>query len=218
MKDRVKKLELKKLIQEYNFLLTDETYKQEVISETKSDFLKEIHNRKVELGLIKDDEESEKDKNETNKQEDLKEKEDLNQKDDSNSKEKEESKENSELNNQKKENSKIEKSPKVKKIYREIVKKTHPDKTNSDKYIDLYNKATDAYNINDITTLFFIASDLDLDFELEEIDIQTINQSIIKKRKELYNIEMSYLWLWYNAKTKEQKNKVVELFISKNKT
>ena len=55
MNDSVRKLELKKLIQEYNFLLTDEEYKNEVINENKEGFLKEIHEKKIELGLIENE-------------------------------------------------------------------------------------------------------------------------------------------------------------------
>ena len=69
MKKKVKKLELKKLIQEYNYLLTDETYKQEVVSETKSDFLKEVHNKRVDLGLIKDEPYTPENDNNNNKKE-----------------------------------------------------------------------------------------------------------------------------------------------------
>ena len=217
MKNKVKKLELKKLIQEYNYLLTDENYKQEVISETKPDFLKEIHEKKVKLGLIEDkpyipESESKKeevDNNENNKKEEG----DIGE----NQNKTEENKQNSNDEEEKKiDSNKKEKSPKVKKIYREIVKKTHPDKDKTEKYIDLYKEATSAYEKNDIVALIFICSKLDIEIDLEEDDIGSITLAIREKKKELQNIEMSYLWLWYNSKTQEQRDKVVELFISKN--
>lgn len=204
MNDSVRKLELKKLIQEYNFLLTDEEYKNEVINENKEGFLKEIHEKKIELGLIENEpykpeakeklEEEDSEKNEEKKDEETKASDE-------------------ESDNEIKKKSKLKK---VKKVYREIVKKTHPDKTNSDEYIELYNKATEFYNKNELIELYFIAVELNIDVELEEEDINNISETIRNKRRELHNLEMSYLWLWYNAKTKEQKDKVVALFVNKN--
>lgn len=215
MNDSVRKLELKKLIQEYNFLLTDEEYKNEVINENKEDFLKEIHEKKIELGLIENEpykpeakeklEEEDSEKNEEIKEE---EKEGEKEKKDEKTKTSDE-----ESDNEIKKKSKLKK---VKKVYREIVKKTHPDKTNSDEYIELYNKATEFYNKNELIELYFIAVELNIDVELEEEDINNISETIRNKRRELHNLEMSYLWLWYNAKTKEQKDKVVALFVNKN--
>lgn len=222
MKNKVKKLELKKLIQEYNYLLTDETYKQEVISETKSDFLKEIHEKKVELGLIEDKPytpDVENKKEESNK-EDSGKKEEVNVNEENKDKEQQKPEDNKQNSNNEEEiktdSNKKEKSPKAKKLYREIVKKTHPDKDKTEKYIDLYKEATSAYEKNDITALIFICSKLDIEVDLEEGDIESITLAINEKKKELQNIEMSYLWLWYNAKTQEQRDRVVELFISKN--
>ena len=220
MNNKVRKLELKKIIQEYNFLLTDEKYKQEVISENKSKFLKEIHDRKVELGLIEDkpykpEEESQEKKepkensNTENNEQDL----------ESN---KESGVENGVENDKEEcytqENvsfEKKEKSKKAKSIYREIVKHTHPDKAGNDDLIELYNRATDAYNKNQIIELYFISIELDIDVELSDEDFENIKETINLKRRELHNLEMSFLWLWYNAKSKEQREKVVALFINK---
>lgn len=211
MKDKVRKLKLKKLIQEYNFLLTDESYKKEVISETKSDFLKEIHEKKIELGLIENEpfQEETYEENSDVKGENIETKESSETNSENDSKD---IKDKGLLDNKEK----SKKSSKVKKLYREIVKKTHPDKTKSNDHIDLYNDATSAYEENDLISLYFIASELDIDVELEEEDIININEKINHKRKELHNIELSYLWLWYNAKTQEQRDKVVALFVKKH--
>lgn len=214
MNDSVRKLELKKLIQEYNFLLTDEEYKNEVINENKEGFLKEIHEKKIELGLIENEpykiEAKEKLEEDYKKNEEIKEE----QKEGEEEKKDEETKtSDEESDNEIKKKSKLKK---VKKVYREIVKKTHPDKTNSDEYIELYNKATEFYNKNELIELYFIAVELNIDVEIEEEDISNISETIRNKRRELHNLEMSYLWLWYNAKTKEQKDKVVALFVNKS--
>tara|TARA_Y100000389_G_C17395906_1_gene482485 strand:+ start:373 stop:1053 length:681 start_codon:yes stop_codon:yes gene_type:complete len=225
MKSKVRKLELKKIIQEYNFLLTDEKYKQEVISENKSEFLNEIHEKKVELGLIKEFEPKEESSH-------SEEKDSKNSKDSDselnpeniNTKESGESKEENFKNddkseileNQNSKQNKVKKSQKSKIIYREIVKHTHPDKVGSDDMVELYNRATDSYNNNQIIELYFMAIELDLDIELSEDDFDNIKKTIKLKRKELHNLEMSFLWLWYNAKNDEQKEKVIALFIKQS--
>lgn len=222
MKDNVRKLELKKLIQEYSFLLTDEVYKKEVINENQSDFLKEIHKKQIELGLIEDTPYEPEVKPEEEKLKDS-ENSKTNETEVNSEDSEEDDSESEDLQNKKDEqvgdveNQHQKKTPKIKKIYREIVKKTHPDKTNSNKYVELYKRATSAYEKNDLIELYFISIELDIDIELGDEDILNINETINTKRRELHNLEKSYLWLWYNAKTKEQRDMVVNLFINKNK-
>ena len=47
-----------------------------------------------------------------------------------------------------------EEIPEVKKLYRDIVKTTHPDKIKNHKLNELYLEATEAYEQNDIVTLY----------------------------------------------------------------
>jgi hypothetical protein len=219
MKDNVRKLELKKLIQEYSFLLTDEVYKKEVINENQTNFLKAIHEKKIELGQIEDrpyqpensEEKVNNEDSENSKDSDI---------DEDNVSENLEKNEDSEKQQDEQEgedkNEKQKKSPKIKKLYREIVKNTHPDKTNSNEHVESYNRATSAYEKNDLIELYFVAIGLDIDVELDDNDLLNINETISAKRRELHNLEQSYLWLWYNAKTKEQRDMVVNLFINKS--
>ena len=51
MNEKLKKLEIKKLFQEYNFLLIDDEYKKEIISENKSEFLERVKKLELELGI-----------------------------------------------------------------------------------------------------------------------------------------------------------------------
>jgi hypothetical protein len=222
MKDSVRKLELKKLIQEYSFLLTDEVYKKEVINENQTDFLKAIHEKKIELGQIEDKpyqpENSEEKVN--NEDSESSKGSDVDEDNVSENVEKNEDDENSEEQQGEQEgggeDKKQKKSPKIKKLYREIVKNTHPDKTNSNEHVESYNRARSAYEKNDLIELYFVAISLDIDVELDENDLLNINETISSKRRELHNLEQSYLWLWYNAKTKEQRDMVVNLFINKS--
>ena len=51
MEDRLKKLEIKKLIQEYNFLSTEDEYRKEVISETKTTFMEKVGEIRKSLNI-----------------------------------------------------------------------------------------------------------------------------------------------------------------------
>lgn len=190
MSDKLKRLELKKLLQEYNFLLIDDEYKKEIISENRFEFLEKVQKLKIELGI--------------NNIEELK-------KDD----------QEKEINLPKKpkiDTNDVSKSTKdkVKKLYREIVKKTHPDKTNSEELIDLYMKATIAAEDYNLFDLFIICIELNIDVDVDMEDKDTLSVLIEMKKTELKNIESSFIWLYHMSKNEEEKNKLIELFVKKH--
>lgn len=191
MNDKLKKLEIKKLLQEYNFLLLDDEYKKEVISDNRPGFLEKVQKLKTELGINQIPEIKE-DKNEEVK-EDLPKKPKL----DPNT------------------ISKVTKD-KIKKFYREIVKKTHPDKTNSEELINLYMKATIAADDYNLFELFIICIELNIDIDIDLEDKDTLTVLIEMKKNELKSIESSFIWLYHTSKTEEEKNKLVELFVKKH--
>lgn len=129
--------------------------------------------------------------------------------------------ENSSNNNQKKkEEQKIKDSElnentksKIKKIYREIVKLTHPDKVDSELLKSYYVDATKAYDNNDLLELFVICGKLQINVDLSNDDIELLNNLINIKKGEIKKIEDSYIWLWINAKTDEQKQLIINSFI-----
>lgn len=190
MGDKLKTLEIKKLIQEYNFLLLDDEFKKEVISENRPEFLEKTQKLRSDLGIINDP--------------------------DSQPEKKEE-----EVNLPKKpkiEPDSVDKSvkDKVKKLYREIVKKTHPDKVDSEDLINLYMSATIAADEYNLMELFIICDQLSINFEIDFEDKGTLIALIEMKKKELKDIEASFIWIYYMAKTEEEKNKLVELFVKKH--
>jgi hypothetical protein len=190
MGDKLKTLEIKKLIQEYNFLLLDDEFKKEVISENRPEFLEKTQKLRSDLGIINDPDPQPEKKEE-------------------------------EVNLPKKpkiEPDSVDKSvkDKVKKLYREIVKKTHPDKVDSEDLINLYMSATIAADEYNLMELFIICDQLSINFEIDFEDKGTLIALIEMKKKELKDIEASFIWIYYMAKTEEEKNKLVELFVKKH--
>ena len=190
MGDKLKTLEIKKLIQEYNFLLLDDEFKKKVISENRPEFLEKTQKLRSDLGIINDPDPQPEKKEE-------------------------------EVNLPKKpkiEPDSVDKSvkDKVKKLYREIVKKTHPDKVDSEDLINLYMSATIAADEYNLMELFIICDQLSINFEIDFEDKGTLIALIEMKKKELKDIESSFIWIYYMAKTEEEKNKLVELFVKKH--
>jgi hypothetical protein len=50
--------------------------------------------------------------------------------------------------------------------------------------------------------------------DLEDKD--TLITLIEMKKREIKSIEASFIWLYYMAKTEEEKNKLIELFVKKH--
>lgn len=106
---------------------------------------------------------------------------------------------------------------KCKKLYRDIVKLTHPDKVSSEQLVTLYMSAKEAYEEYNLFDLYLIGLKLNIQIELESDDIVTLTELIEKKKSKLDTIEKSWLWLWVMSKTDEEKDNVVDTFIKNNK-
>ena len=102
---------------------------------------------------------------------------------------------------------------KIKKIYREIVKLTHPDKINSDNYLEVYHRATKHSNQFNILGLFQICVELNIPIELDMEDIDVLNFLIKQKKDDIKKIDSSFIWLWVSGINEEEKDKIVENFV-----
>lgn len=194
MSEKIQKIEVKKILQEYSFLLLDDEYKQEVIYENKIEFLERVQKLKVELGIFDEPEIPE---------------------------EKKEGEDGDNKNLPKKpkiDPNLISKNTKnkVKKLYREIAKKTHPDKVTSEELIDLYMRATVATDDYNLFELFIICIELKIEIEVDEDDKEILLKLIEMKKEELRNIEASFIWLYAKSKTEEEKNNLIDLFVKKH--
>ena len=192
MSDKLKQLEIKKLLTEYDYLVIDEEIKTEVVNEYLPKFTEEINEF-------------------TNKIEGKK------------KEEKKEVKKGVDVNNGEPKEKEIKKviedddlpketKDRIKKLFREIVKKTHPDKTKSEDLIDIYIKSKEAYESNDILKLAYYANKVDINVELSDMEIQLLNDLIIYKKEELSEIEKSWLWKWYKANTESERDVIIKMF------
>ena len=215
--NKFKQLEQKKIIKELEYIENDFEFKNEIISEVDSEFinnvneflkgrpdLKELFDKKMgkKFDDVMDNGNNEGGEEDSNKDSEDGEKVNPDQIEDNLN-------DGGEISEEVEIEPKKEKSKKVKKIYREIVKLTHPDKVKVKKLNDLYLKATEYYDSDDISGLYTICNELDIEYELDESD----NESILSKIKSLKGkigfIESTFTWKWYSAKDKEKENLIL---------
>ncbi len=186
MDDKLNNLKVTKIIQEYTFLKTDEELKKELINLNQQEFLETINTRLNEF-----------DKSELKPQETPTE---------AKAVKKIEYKVNvDEIDN----NTKV----KLKKIYRDIVKLTHPDKVDSEELKELYLLAKDAYEAFDLFELYFIGKSLNLNFKLSLEESKILHELIEYKKNEIKVLESSFVWLWINSDNEIEKNMLVYKFL-----
>ena len=195
MNDRLLELEIQKILQEYKLLLIDEEYKNEMISINKGDFLKEINKKggfPPEPEPIDPDISKEEDKVEEIEEEKL----EVDEK-----------------------TSFIKEG--MKKLYRQIVKLTHPDKTmhknNKKELSDLYIKSKKAMAEMDVYELLTICDKLDIKYNIDINQKDILEENLLKKKEQLKSLEVSFIWLWIKAATDIEKESIVDLFIQKHK-
>jgi hypothetical protein len=100
----------------------------------------------------------------------------------------------------------------IKKMYREIVKNTHPDKVKNESLNNIYLDATTAYNSNDFITIFKVCSELQIEFDWDDADIIEIQNRINLYRSKIKFLESTYTHKWLKSSS-EDKKKVVLNFI-----
>lgn len=104
----------------------------------------------------------------------------------------------------------------IKSIFRSIAKICHPDKTKNIYRIKLYEEAQFAYEINDLLTLYKISKKLNIEVELNTSTFSLLEKIITDKKKELKDVESSFLWLWVNEEDEEKKLSIIKQFINKH--
>lgn len=199
--DRIKHLEIKKLLKELDFIESDFIYKNEVISGADNDFIKEVNDtldKHNELKIIFN--------------------EILDKKINFIFNEKLKNIEEIESNNLGNINDDIilnTPNQKVKKLYREIAKFTHPDKTKNEKLNQLYIKATNYYTTNNIAGIYTICEELGIEYDIDEEDNINIKEKINKIKERISFLESTLTWKWYNTDDIIEKDNIVMDYIRK---
>ena len=101
----------------------------------------------------------------------------------------------------------------VQKIYRKIVKSTHPDKIKNPKLNELYLEATSAYETNDLVTLYKVSSELMIEFEWSESILEQVKDKILNYKSQISFLESTYTFKWLKSNNDDEKLKIILSFI-----
>jgi hypothetical protein len=200
--EKIRKLEVKKLIKELNFTESDYTYKREMVNEIEVLFTESVNSfleNHPEIKQAFNEKINQSVENIFNKKK-LEIENKLNSED-----EVEQAEEGEVVINVK--------VKKLKKLYREIAKTTHPDKINNKKLNDIYLKATQYYNALDITGTYSLCDELEITYEVDDEDYQLIIDKINKLKDRIKFIESTLTWQWYNVEDENQKTKIIINYI-----
>jgi hypothetical protein len=186
--NQLKYLEFQRLMKELQFVESDYLYQSEIIKISDTEFLKSVDNLLCQFPELKEIY--------YKKQEELFQN----------------------INEQQVQNVEIEPHPKeevpeLKRLYRDIAKTTHPDKIKNHKLNELYLEATEAYEQNDIVTLYKVCSELNIDFDLPDDFILKIREKIDSFKERVSFLENTYTFKWIKTESINDKNKIVVEYI-----
>ena len=187
--NHLKLLEFQRLIKELQFVEADYLYQSEILSIADGEFFKSIENILSEFPTLREIYYSKKDKIYKSAVESF-------------------------VDSPITESVIIEESLESKKLYRDIVKTTHPDKIKNHRLNELYLEATEAYSKNDIITLYKVCSELNIEFELPDSYISEIKDKIQEFKNNILFLENTYTSKWLKTDSQSEKNKILVSFIS----
>jgi len=102
----------------------------------------------------------------------------------------------------------------LKKLYRKIAEKTHPDKTGNNQHAGTFSRAALAYEKNDIAALLEIAGNLNIELmKLSAESVLLLENNIKTISKEIHSKKSTVAWAWSQAKTKEDKDSLINVVI-----
>jgi hypothetical protein len=189
-------LELKRMLKELDFYESDYEYKNEIVMQAEMDFIKKVNDFLVqnpELKTLFDEK--------------------IQKRLDDNIKKKSEEEELNDVEIKEEEEETKFRSPKMKKLYREIVKKTHPDKIRDKKLNEVYIKASKYYNDADLLSIYKICSDLHIYYEVDIEDNEYVKEKIVSVKDKINFIQATYTWKWHFTESDADKNSIILEYI-----
>jgi hypothetical protein len=183
MKDRVKQLEQRRLLQEYSFVKADLEYKQSVLEENQSEFLERAYEMAGKERLSSEETQISAEKSRADRK-----KPDW-----------------SEYG--------IEVQNKAKKLYREISKITHPDRDPGGVYTEIFSSAAIAYEECNIIDLYEICEQLGIKYEVGSDEIKIMKETIEKTRANIKVIENSFAYMWSIYESEKMRDLILKQFV-----
>ena len=205
---KLKRLEVRKLLKELDFIESDFNYKNEIVFEADSNFIKSVNDllekHPMLKGIINKKNSKRVDlvfsdiiKEALDKDDEILEEEELVE----------------DFINEEVVSEINPKEVKMKKLYRDIAKLTHPDKIVSEKLNDLYLKSTKFYKNSDITGIYYICDELGITYEIDDKDNEMISNKINNLKSRISFMESTLTWRWFHSESEKEKEQIVLSYI-----
>jgi len=198
--NNLQKLESKRLLKELDFYESDLEYKSELVNHVETTFIQSVNEYLEEHPTLKDafDEKINKRIEDTINKKILT----------SEFIEKDSSLEDDEIDSK-------EENPKMRKLYREIVKQTHPDKIKNNKLNNLYIEAGKSYDSEDLFNIYSICDELGISYELDESENYILKDKIKYIQDKINFIHSTFTWQWYYSEEEIEKNNIIKEYVKK---
>lgn len=101
----------------------------------------------------------------------------------------------------------VDKDPNLKKLFRKIVKETHPDKVQDIDLNNIYLRVVESYDSDNLLNVYRICDELNIDYTLQ-VDDEYIESEVNKLKNRIVFLENSYVYRWINN-TQKNKDKII---------
>ena len=102
---------------------------------------------------------------------------------------------------------------KLRKIYRNIAKKTHPDKISDVRLNDIYIMASKMYDTNDTMGIYSICDQLGIPYDLSIEDGEILKSQISMMKERVGFMESTFTWKWYHTDDEKEKSQILVDYI-----
>lgn len=102
---------------------------------------------------------------------------------------------------------------KLRKIYRNIAKKTHPDKISDVRLNDIYIMASKMYDANDVMGIYNICDQLGIPYELSIEDSEILKSQISMMKERVGFMESTFTWKWYHTEDEDERSRILVEYI-----
>jgi hypothetical protein len=108
------------------------------------------------------------------------------------------------------------KDPNAKKLFRKLIDKTHPDKTNSNENVEDFFRAREAYDNNNLAELVSLCMKYNIEVPeyLLEAENISLEQSIKEMEQSINSKQTTLGYLWFMANNDEEKQRLLDMVMA----
>lgn len=98
---------------------------------------------------------------------------------------------------------------KLKRAYRDIAKKTHPDRIGDKSLNDLYIQASIMYDEKDVVGMMTICESLGIEYEIGEEEGSLLKGQLGSMKERISFMESTFAWKWHHEEDEHTKKKML---------